>query len=107
VSFLPNAANLFIDPQKLTYLLQTNSGKAKFFARFGFHPSRPLELDAALRQHPVRNHYYNVVHTTHGTKYEIRCSIPTPDRRNPCVRTFWIIDAGHQVPRFVTSYASP
>jgi hypothetical protein len=107
VNFVPNSGSLSIDPPKLTYLLQTDPGKAKFFAACGFDPSRPHELDAALRQHPVLNPYYSVVHTSHGTKYIVRCSLPTPNRRNPCVRTVWIIDAGRTVPRFVTGYASP
>jgi hypothetical protein len=42
VSFVPNASNAFIDPPKLTYLLVTNQGKAKFFRLFGFNPNRPL-----------------------------------------------------------------
>ena len=108
MNFVPNSGNLSIDPQKLTYLLQTDQGKAKFFVAIcGFDPSRPHEFDAALRQHPVRNPYYNVTHTTHGVKYEVQCSMPTPNGRNPCVRTFWIIDAGRTMPRFVTGYASP
>jgi hypothetical protein len=107
VSFVPNAGTVSIDPAKLNYLLATNAGKAKFFARFGFDPSRPHELDVALRQHPVLNPYYSVFHTVHGAKYVVRCSMPTPDRRNPCVLTVWMIDAGRMAPRLVTSYAAP
>jgi hypothetical protein len=40
VNFVPNSGNLSIDPQKLTYLLQTDQGKAKFFVAIcGFDPS--------------------------------------------------------------------
>jgi hypothetical protein len=105
VSFLPNSGRLTIDPQKLTYLLQANPGKAKFFAPYDFDLSRPQEPAVALHQHPVRNPYYRVTHTVHGVKYEIRCSMPTPDRRDPCVTTIWIIDAGRHAPRLVTGYA--
>jgi hypothetical protein len=94
VSFVPNAGNVSIDPPKLTYLLEKNPGKAKFFARFGFDPTRPQELEVSLRQHPIQNQYHSVFHTAHGTKYVVRSSIPTPDRRNPCVITVWMIDAG-------------
>jgi hypothetical protein len=52
VTVLPNAHNVRIDPAKFTYLV--TSGKALFFIR-GFDPSRPMELEAAPRQHPVIN----------------------------------------------------
>jgi hypothetical protein len=96
-----------IDPQKLTYLLQRDPGKAKFFGSYGFDPARPLELDAALRLHPVLNPYDSWHKTVHGIKIVIKCTLPTPDHRNPCVKTVWIIDAGQTMPRFVTGYASP
>jgi hypothetical protein len=31
----------------------------------------------------------------------------TPNGRNPCVLTVWMVDAGHSNPRFVTGYANP
>jgi hypothetical protein len=34
-------------------------------------------------------------------------SNPSPDGRNPCALTVWIIDAGQEHPRFVSGYASP
>ena len=66
MSFLPNSGRLTIDPQKLTYLLQANPGKAKFFAPYDFDLSRPQEPAVALHQHPVRNPYYRVTHTVHA-----------------------------------------
>lgn len=35
----------------------------------------------------------NVATNPWGIKYEVRCNLPSPDRRNPCVRSFWLIDA--------------
>lgn len=104
MSFVPNAGNVSIDPAKLTYLLVKNAGKAKFFARFGFDPTRPQELAAALRWHVVNHHYDSIYHTQHGTKYEVKCSAPSPDGRNPCIRSFWFVDAGQTNLRFVTAY---
>jgi hypothetical protein len=108
VNFVPNLRHLIIEPAKLIYLLQTDPGKAKFFtATCGFDPTRPQEFDAALRQHPRHNPYYMVEHSAHGTKYDVRCSMLTPNGRNPCVLTVWMVDAGHSNPRFVTGYANP
>jgi hypothetical protein len=85
----------------------SNPGKAKFFiGTCGFDPSRPHELDAALRQHPVLNPYDSWVQNKFGIKIAVKCSLPTPNGRNPCVRTVWMIDAGKTKPRFVTGYAT-
>jgi hypothetical protein len=107
VSFVPNAGNAFIDPPKLTYLLQKNAGKAKFFALFGFDPGRPQELESALKWHVTQRHYDSICHSAHGTKYVVKCSAPTPDKWNPCILSTWIIDVGQSVPRLVTAYANP
>ena len=80
MNFVPNSGSLSIDPPKLTYLLQTDPGKAKFFVGVcGFVPTRSGEFADALRQHPVSNPYYSVTHTVHGMKRVVRCSTPTPN----------------------------
>jgi hypothetical protein len=105
VNILPNAHSVRIDPAKLTYLL--TSGKALFFTRHGFDLSRPLELEAALRRHPVINPFEDKFVTIHGTKFTVRCALPSPDGRNPCTFTVWIFDPEETEARFVTGYASP
>lgn len=107
MSFVPNAGNASIDPAKLTYLLVTNLGKAKFFALFEFVPARPRELEHSLRWHVTQRHHDSVYRTVHGTKYVVKCSAPTPNGRDPCILSVWMIDAGKAVPRLVTAYASP
>ena len=102
MSFVPNA---YVDQAKVNYLLRT--GKSKFFLQHGFDPSNPQELEAALLCHPMQNAYENIFFTVHGVKYTVRCSMPSPDTRNPCTFTVWIIDVGQNTPRFVTAYASP
>jgi hypothetical protein len=105
VSFLPNAHHVQIDPTKLTYLLTT--GKAKFFILHGFDLHNPQALEIALREHPVRNQIESTSRTLHGVKYIIRCSMASPDGRDPCALTVWIVDAGQTEARLVTGYASP
>jgi hypothetical protein len=107
VSFVPNADKASIAPAKLNYLLVKDPGKAKFFALFGFDPTRPQELESTLCWHVYNQQYDSSSMTVHGTKYAVKCSAPTPDTRNPCIISVWIIDAGHTTPRFVTAYARP
>jgi hypothetical protein len=107
VSFVPNAGNVFVDPAKLTYLLATDQGKAMFFARFGFDPTQPQELAAALQWHVSNHHYDSIYYTPHGTKYVVKCSAPSPDKRDPCILSVWIVDSGQTIPRLVTAYANP
>ncbi len=107
MSFVPNAGNASIDPAKLHYLLVTNAGKAKLFAMFGFDPARPQELERALRWHVRNRHYDRDIPSAHGMKYELNCSAPTPDGRDPGILSVWIIGTGHTLPRLVTAYASP
>ena len=105
MSFLPNARHVQIDPTKLTYLLTT--GKVKFFILHGFDPHNPQVSETALREHQIRNQIESASQTLHGIKYTIRCLMPSPDRRNPCALTVWIVDTGQGEARFVTGYASP
>jgi hypothetical protein len=103
----PQCGNASIDPRKLTYLLVDHAGKANFFRLFGFDPRRTLGLAAALRWHIRRRHYDRDIPTRHGMKYEVKCSMSTPDRRNPCILSISIVDAGQTVLRLVTAYANP
>ena len=107
MSFVPNADSAFIDPAKLTYLLVTDPGKAKFFALFGFDPTRAEELADTLRWHIYNRHYDSSYTTVHGTKYVVKCEAPTPSGRRPCILTTWMADAGRTRPRLVTAYANP
>jgi hypothetical protein len=83
VIWLPNARHVGIDPPKFTYLFAT--GKARFFVLHGFDPLKLAGLDAALREHPLRNPVESVSPSPpHGVKCTVRCSFASPDRRNPC-----------------------
>jgi uncharacterized protein DUF6883 len=107
VIFLPNAANVVIEPQKLYYLF-TDPGKSNFFTTMmGFHWSRRHELDAALRQHVLINEITEAIITTHGAKFNVRCTMPSPNGRNLCTFSCWIFDLGKVEARLVTAYASP
>jgi hypothetical protein len=82
--------------------------KPGFFGLHGFDPLKLAGLDAALREHPLRNSVESVIPPpSHGVKCTVRCSIASPDRRNPRTLTVWMIDDGQTIPRFVSGYASP
>jgi len=107
---LPGAASATLDDSKIRdYLLNPahpiGLGKERFFRGYGFSPAHWTALRAALLGHPMNNPVTGQSHNDWGSKYEVRCSIKTPDQRNPCIVSIWIIDAGAD-PRFVTAYPS-
>jgi len=111
VTLLPDAASADVAPAKVAgYLLNTahprNGGKAAFFAAFGFDITQWDVLRDALRQHPLANDVVSSQRSPHGNKHVVRCSMMSPDGRNPCITTIWITD-GDGPPRFVTAYPSP
>ena len=106
---LPGAAEARVDSAKLTeYLLSLSHrdgrGKAKFFIQFGFSPDMPAQLEASLRKHGLTQPVVDKTSSEHGVKYVLECSVSSPDGRNPCIRSVWVVDAGHTTPRLVTAY---
>jgi hypothetical protein len=113
MSQLPGAANATIDDAKVTqYLLNPAhsiraAGKARFFTAHGFSRAKWEELKRALLDHPQTNAVTANATTLFGEKYEVSCSLVTPDGRNPCVVSIWIVEPPDLNPRFVTAYPNP
>ena len=113
MSQLPNVANAIIADAKIArYLLDPThsdqaAGKTKFFEAYGFSSAGWMELKKALLDHPRVNELAASVASPFGEKYEVRCSIETPDGRNPCIVSIWIIEPPDSDPRFVTAYPYP
>jgi hypothetical protein len=63
-------------------------------------------LEKALLDHAWKNSVTKQITTRYGEKYEVSCSLATPDGRNPCVVSVWIIEQPDPNPRFVTAYAA-
>lgn len=40
-----------------------------------------------------------------GVKYVVEGALPSPDGRNPRVRSVWMIDGGRSYPRLISAYA--
>jgi hypothetical protein len=111
MSQLPGSATAILDACKITqYLLDPNhpigGGKAKFFGSFGFAQANWTDLKKALLDHPRTNSVTKKEPNKHGEKYIVSCSLTTPDGRNPCIVSVWIIEPPDPAPRFVTAYAA-
>ena len=106
---LPEAAAAFVESAKLTeYLLNpehpVGGDKASFLTRFGFRREAWPVLEAALLAHARAGLVVGERQTVYGRHYTVEGPLPTPDGRNPVVRTAWVIAWGEQRPRFVTAH---
>jgi hypothetical protein len=109
MSRLPGVANAILEDRKITqYLLSTvhptGAAKAKFFMSFGFPLAHWAELKSAFQGHPRNNPVTSQASNPFGQKFEVRCSLVTPDGRNPCIVSVWIIEPPDPSPRFITAY---
>jgi hypothetical protein len=103
---LPGADAAFVDLRKVSdYLLNAahpqNGGKARFFLDHGFSAD---SLVNSLADHPQRNPLAQEQTNLHGRKFVVHCTIASPDGRNPCITSIWIVDSGDDRPRLVTAY---
>jgi hypothetical protein len=78
--------------------------KARFFARFGFTVDEWVTFAEALKMHGETQSVIAAVESKHGTRYTVEGSMQTPDRRNPRIRTVWILSKHSKSPRLVTAY---
>ncbi len=106
---LPNAENAYVEPAKITrYLLSLDSergrSKAKFFMEFGFVQEDWQRLAGALVVHGSSHEVARIVETQHGTKFIVEGAMQTPDRRNPRVRTVWMIYHDSDEPWLITAH---
>jgi hypothetical protein len=74
---------------------------------FGFSLANWPELKKALRDHPLRNPVTNQKSRPFGDLFEVSCALATPDGRNPCIISVWIIESPNPNPRFITAYPNP
>jgi hypothetical protein len=106
---LPYAAKARVERKKVVeYLLSVShpdgSSKARFFSRFGFRVEEWEVLARALRKHG-RDHDVTVsLVSAYGTRHSVDGPLETPDRRNPEVRTVWILEKRSRAPRLITAH---
>lgn len=108
---MPNNEQAIVVDKKITdYLLsdshEIGKHKAEFFKRFGFDKSNIDTFKKSLIQHSFDREIEKSETTNYGEKYELKCEFTTPDARNPCILTVWIIEIGKENPRLITAYPS-
>ena len=103
---LPNSDRVIVELRRSReYLLNlahaAGGPKAKFTVAHGFAPDTWDSLQAALIIQSRANPVTRIVGTRWGTRYTVECSRPTPDERNPCIRTIWQME--DDAPRLLTA----
>ena len=106
---MPNNELSIVADNKITdYLLsdthEIGKHKANFFKRFGFDLSDAETFRDSLLNHSVEREIEANKETPFGNKYELKCELKTPDERNPCIVTVWIIENNEETPKLVTAY---
>ncbi|MEX5218215.1 MAG: hypothetical protein NW701_10340 [Nitrospira sp.] len=106
---IPDVEDLLVDREKIAqYLLAAThpdgSTKAEFFSRFGFTVPQWRELADALRKHGASGKVIRVVESSYGTRYAVDGPLETPDRRNPLIRTVWLLRQSGTTARLITAY---
>jgi hypothetical protein len=106
---IPNNAQSIVVDKKITdYLLNAShrigKNKAGFFKRFGFDLSDIKAFKNSLIQHSIEREIEETENTEYGNKYKLKCELQTPDERNPCIVTVWIIETGKHRPTLITAY---
>jgi hypothetical protein len=109
---LPNAESATVPERKVTvYLLNSahpaGGSKASFFLRFGFTVANWQQLAEALLRHVRENEVVETEQTRHGTRYVVDGAMMAPNGVVLNVRSAWFIDAGGELPRFVTAHPLP
>jgi hypothetical protein len=105
---LPRNAELIVEQAKVVdYLLnlghEQGGPKAKFFLNRGFTALAWRDMAEALREHGRTQPVAEESTTRFGRKFTVECEIVTPDGRNPCILTAWIVE-GDKPPRLVTAH---
>jgi hypothetical protein len=108
---MPNNDQSIVADSKITdYLLsethEIGKHKADFFKRFGFDISDIETFRNSLIQHSIERDIEQTKSSPFGNKYELKCEIKTPDKRNPCVITVWIVENGEESPKLVTAFVA-
>jgi hypothetical protein len=106
---IPNAAHATIAAEKLTaYLLNPShkrgGTKARVLLSLGYRTNAPETLESDLRTQHLSLNAARATQNAYGVAYEIEGPITTPSGRIVRFVSIWQIDAGTDLPRFITMY---
>ena len=71
---------------------------------FGFSFEKYYLLQNSLQEHCRINDFKEKTEINFGIKYIIEGIIETPDKRNPLIRSVWIIENNTKKPILITAY---
>ena len=103
---LPNAERVLVEQRRVReYLLnrehESGGSKARFFIAHGFGSGAWELWRTSLIIHAGENTVTRTTQTRWGIRYTIECNCPSPDGRNPCIRTVWQMEG--DMPRILTA----
>ena len=106
---VPNADRAIIAADKLAgYLLNMShkrgGPKARLLLSVGYRSENPRSLEADLRTQHLSLNVTRTHENAYGVVYEIEGPINTPSGRTVRFCSVWQVDAGTEVPRFITMY---
>ena len=88
----------------LDLLHDVGGSEARFFLARGFRLDAWENFAAAIKELGLANPIAYRSETSHGIKYVVDGKLRTPSGEEPMVRTVWIVDVGHSIPRLVTAF---
>jgi hypothetical protein len=106
---IPNASQAIIAPEKIRdYLLnpdhQRGGSKSRVLLSLGYRRDNWELLERAIRLQHLTAEVTVERENPWGRRYEIRAPLITPSGRTIIIESIWQIDAGSDVPRFITMY---
>ncbi len=106
---LPSSDFAWVEEVKIkSYLLnlehEQGGSKAKFFLSRGFTADEWKNFHDALITQGKSNPVVKVTTDKFGSRYVVDCNCPTPDKRNPCIRTVWELKEDETRPRLITAH---
>jgi hypothetical protein len=104
---VPNAERAVVAAEKATeYLLNMShkrgAAKARLLVGVGYGPDTPRLLESDLRAQHLSVDVTRTSGNAYGVVYEIEGPIKTPSGKTIRFCSIWQIDAGTDVPRFIT-----
>ncbi len=102
---LENLERAVLSKEKVLYLLtkRERNDKSKYFKAFGFTVDQWERLRESLIEQAKQGNVVLRRKEFDFEKIEVIGEMPTPDNRNPTVKTVWYIDEGTDFPRFITA----
>jgi hypothetical protein len=106
---ISNADQAIIAPEKIRdYLLDAGhrrgGSKARVLLSLGYRREDWELLERDIRQQHLTADVAVNKENPWGQRYEIRAPLITPSGRTIMIESIWQIDAGSNVPRFITMY---